>query len=74
MADGTRLADDPKVPSHARCGPCGHVWVFAYVPCLLTVFVRQMKRATCPMCGATSKQIYVYEPGRVPGLSSDGLP
>lgn len=62
------LEDAPRVPSYARCGPCGHRWVYAYVPCPVDVIVRAMKRATCPMCGET-KQLYVYEPGRVPCLA-----
>lgn len=66
----TSLADAPKQPAHAHCQACGHVWVFAHVPCPLSVFVRQLKRAICPKCGET-KRLFMYEPGSVPLMTSE---
>jgi hypothetical protein len=40
--------------------------VYAYVPMRLNEFVRCMKRATCPMCGAPSRALDCYEPGATP--------
>jgi rubredoxin len=63
------MIDAAKQPCYARCQKCTHVFVYAHVPMELGTFARTMRRATCPMCGATSKDLTVFEPGNVPAAA-----
>lgn len=56
---------DERQPVFLECRPCGHTWIAAWLPMPVSDFARLMKRAACPKC-AQRKQIYMYEPGRVP--------
>lgn len=59
------LGVDAKKPTYCRCAKCQHVWVAVYVPIAAETFARICKRVTCPMCGEV-KQLFLYEPGRMP--------
>lgn len=60
------LREEPRQPCYAACGRCGHRWIYAYVPMECGLFLQALKRAMCARCGATSKALLVYEPGRLP--------
>jgi DNA-directed RNA polymerase subunit M/transcription elongation factor TFIIS len=56
---------DAQQPVFLQCKPCGFAWIGAYLPMPMGDFARLLKRATCPKCGQR-KQVYLYEPGKVP--------
>ena len=51
------MTGDPRKPFWAKCKPCGHCWPIAYLPLEVSAVVKAGKRATCPMCAATGKEI-----------------
>lgn len=63
------MIDVPREPQHARC-ECGHVWIMAYLPMLLTDWVRLARGARCPMCA--SRNVFVCD--AVPMIDSTTRP
>lgn len=54
-----------KKPFLVGCGnkingrECGHKWVAAYLPINMTSLGKILKNICCPMCGGSSKYIFV---------------
>ena len=44
------LPADATIPMWARCAKCGHTWIACYLPQLVDVMCKILKRAICPKC------------------------
>jgi hypothetical protein len=56
------MSDEQKQPLLVRCSKCNHVWTAAWLPMPLGVAGRLLKRIACPVCAASSRSIYLYDP------------
>ena len=61
-------ADTPREPFFVHC-KCGYEWAPAFLPMEARLFVRVLKSARCPSCGADSKSLIQ---GEKPKPTSDG--
>lgn len=43
-----------RKPFWAKCS-CGHIWPVCYLPMEMMLAAKVMKRASCPVCGATKE-------------------
>ena len=51
--------DEEKDEVKVSCEICGHLWVAMYTPMELGTAAELMKKAMCPMCGASSHSIFI---------------
>lgn len=50
---------EPKDPFVVRCEECEHRWTAAYTPMELGKMAKLLTGVSCPMCGASSKHIFL---------------
>lgn len=48
-----------RQPFLIRCEPCQHVWAIAYLPMEMGTMVKLLKRAACPLCGSSGKNLFL---------------
>lgn len=50
-----------KQPMQVQCGKCDHEWIAAWTPMEMGKMAKLLKGLRCPMCAATSKNIFLPE-------------
>ena len=62
------MSAEPRTPLRVQCKPCSFVWTAAYLPMEAGKITRLLRKAHCPMCAASSRQITIApdEPATTP--------
>lgn len=66
------MTERGTTPFFAKCGKCSHCWELYRSPIDLVVAAKLMRRATCPVCGASGKSILMAKQDA--GILLEGRP